>query len=156
MKYLELFEKFSNEYFKEITSQQYTSRVFEIGPRDEYGEPEDRPWNGNEPGPESFALDINDSEFDEIHKMIETLYDKLSMCINKYFDEDHPSKSLSIRDGKRGKKCMFITKLPDEWYCICIDPEYVFMTTRAAKYYLCDQFEGLKKCIDYIKKEFFK
>ena len=132
MKYLELFESFSNEeYFKEISDIEYQDRLYQ---------------DIDDVFQKSLSIDISDSEFEIISEMIRPLYNCMSEMSNKEFGDDgHPLNSLVF--GEDGEFEIFITKLPDEWFCVNYEPR--------SKYYCCDQLDGLKECIKHIEKEYF-
>ena len=138
MKYLKIFEKFDKKegYFKEITEREYDKKLFTSD------------WGISSDGDEKYlsnplSLDIDDSEAENIYKMIEPFYQCLSVTLNSEVEDDwHPTNSLVF--GEDGDFNLFITKLDDEWYCVG--------DGRRFKYYLCDQIDGLEECIKHIKE----
>ena len=134
---IKLFEQY-NQYYQEISEVEYDGKLF---PYPEFPpDPRSRPENQD---------DFDDNEIKILKNLydVEVQYSSHNNYIelrNPIYDNEYPKDlQIKMREHKIGI-VYFLNKLTDEWYLVC--------DSFNGKYYKCDQFEGLLKCLDDILK----
>jgi hypothetical protein len=138
MKYLKAFESYGVEdYYKEITEFEYDDDICNIGGTD--GE-EDVEYMREK------WVEFTDQEISKITEILSEKKDVnyiIDLPNFKFWKENGIARArLDIKPSKKSKtleNIMYIVKLEDDWY-------YLY-DCYPNKFYKCDQFDGLLKCI---------